>query len=126
MAEYLNMKYMRYLSFGVAIVLGLVLGAYYGLEISPVNLVDTTPDTLRIDYKTDYVLMVAEAFSYEEDANLAVRRLGVLGSNPPIEIIQEALVFAVDVGYSIEDLAQMAALEKALSTWNPALDGGGG
>lgn len=120
------MPYLRYLSFALAIVLGIALGAYYGLEISPVNLVDTTPDTLRIDYKTDYVLMVAEAYSYEQDANLAVRRLGLLGSNPPIETIQEALVFAVDAGYSLEDLEKMAALEKALSTWTPALEGGGG
>ena len=47
----------RWILFIFAILVGAGLGLLYGWVINPVDYVDTTPDTLRIDYKTDYVLM---------------------------------------------------------------------
>lgn len=103
------------------IALGGVLGNYYATEIDPVDLVDAPPDTLRIDYKADYVLMVAEIYAHEHDAALAARQLGQLGSAPPVEIINEALIFALDNGYLAEDLLTMRDLAQAMDTWNPDL-----
>jgi len=114
---------LRYIFFIFIIALGAVLGSYYATQVDPVVLVDAPPDTLRIDYKTDYVLMVAEIYAAEQDASLAARQLGQLGSAPPVEIINEALVFALDVGYPAEDLLTMRDLAQAMSTWNPDLGG---
>jgi len=56
----------------------LVLGLFYGWEINPVQFVDTTPASMRADYRADYVLMIAEAFHTDQNADVAIRRLAVL------------------------------------------------
>ncbi|HSL45503.1 MAG TPA: hypothetical protein VK897_18860, partial [Anaerolineales bacterium] len=65
----------RRIGFIIAILIGLAGGLYYGWVVNPVNYVDTTIDTLRPDYQTDYVLMVAEAYHANLDLDLAARRL---------------------------------------------------
>ena len=102
------------------------MGLYYGLEISPVELVDTTPDSLRIDYKADYVLMVAEIYSVENDPILAVRRLARIGSQDPAAIVDETILFGIEYGYTPTDLFLMRELADDLRTWSPDVDQGGG
>lgn len=116
---------LRYILFIFMIGVGAVLGNYYAQEINPVNIVDAPPDTLRQDYKTDYVLMVAEVYSQEQDPALAARQLALLGSAPPVEIINQALIFALDYGYPAQDLLLMRDLSLVMSTWNPDLEEGG-
>lgn len=115
------MRNLRYILFGLAIIVGVSLGLLYGLVISPVELVDTSPETLRADYKTDYVLMVAEAYSVEENAYLAIYRLAKLGNAPPIDLVNQALAFAFEMGYPAEDLMVMHDLGEDMKTWNPDL-----
>jgi hypothetical protein len=112
----------RWIAFLLAIALGAAAGMYYGWVLSPVKYVDTAPDSLRIDYKTDYVLMVAEAYYAENDMGLAVRRLALLGDLPPAEIIANTIAFAEDNQYPQADLALMQTLAEALKTWNPSLE----
>ena len=104
--------------FALAIALGVGLALFYGWVLNPVELVNTTPATLRIDYQTDYVLMVAEAYHHEEDINLAVCRLALLGGEAR-EKVAESLVFAVEAGYTADDLALMDTLADALAAWEP-------
>ena len=73
---------LRYIMFIFMIALGAILGWFYTSEINPVNVVDAPPDTLREDYQTDYVLMVAEVYSREQNPSLAARQLALLGSAP--------------------------------------------
>ena len=119
------MNMLRYVMFVFAIILGVALGVFYGREVNPVELVDASPDSLRVDYQADYVLMVAEVYDTEEDAALAVRQLALLGSAPPAELINEALAFALDAGYQPDDLVLMRELGETLSTWNAGLEGSG-
>ncbi len=112
----------RYLFFGFALAIGIALGLYYGWVVSPVKFISTSPNTLRVDYRSDYVLMVAEAYSVEQDAALAARRLAALGRENPLESVQEALVFAVQNNYTPEDLLLLRALNEALQTWDPSLE----
>lgn len=113
----------RWIGFILAILLGAAAGMFYGWAISPVKYVDTTPQTLRIDYKSDYVLMVAEAYSVEKDMAQAVTRLSVLGSPEPGDIVREAILFAERQGYTDADVALMRSLERDLETWSPSLQG---
>jgi len=84
----------RWIRFIIAIAVGLALGLLYGWVLSPVEYVDTTPSTLRADYQTDYVLMVAEIFQTERDPLLAQQRLTLLSSMPAGYTIQKALDYA--------------------------------
>lgn len=113
----------RWVYFLVAILVGLAVGLYYGWVISPVQYVDTAPDTLREDYQVDYVLMVAEAYQVEDDLARAVRRLALLGGDLPEEIVGDAIAGARALGYTDEDLALMETLRDDLLTWNPSLEG---
>jgi len=101
--------------------IGAMGGLFYGWVISPVEYIDTTPDSLKIDYKSDYVLMVAEAYSVEKDLLAAVQRLGLLGGVPE-ENVRQAVLFAEREGFLDSDVALMKALQSALASWNPALE----
>lgn len=104
----------RWVTFFIAIVIGLALGLAYGWLINPVEYVDTSPDTLRIDYKTDFVLMVAEAYHNDMNLALAVHRLAQLGNSPPNEITTQAINFANEAGYLESDIILMQQLLDAL------------
>lgn len=109
----------RWLPILFFIILGIALGLIYGWVIAPVQYTDITPDGLRIDYRTDYVLMVAEAYRAEQDPALAARRLAVLGSEPPAVISGEAESFARQAGYPSDDLTLIQELSVGLQTWQP-------
>jgi hypothetical protein len=110
----------RWFFFLLAIAIGAAGGMYYGWVLNPVTYVDTAPDALRIDYKTDYILMVAEAYRVENSLGLAVRRLALLGSDAPLDMLNQAITFATQIGYNTADLALMQTLAQDLQSWNPS------
>jgi hypothetical protein len=109
----------RWIPILIAALLGLALGLFYGWKIDPVQYTDITPDVLRVDFRTDYVLMVAEAFRAEQDPAHAAQRLAVLGSVPPALITGEAYDYARQAGYPADDLTAIQELAVALQTWQP-------
>jgi hypothetical protein len=111
----------RWFPFLILLGIGIALGLLYGWVINPVQYTDVTPDALRIDYRADYVLMVAEAYRAEQDPALAARRLAVLGSEAPAVLAEEAEDFARQAGYPGEDLTLIQELSVALQTWQPVL-----
>ena len=112
----------RWIRVGSVIILGFGLGLAYGWIVSPVQYVDTAPDSLREDFKTDYVLMVAEAYDADENLALAVRRLALLGGDTPVVLVEAAVQVGEELGYNPDDLGLMEDLRKALRTWNPSLE----
>lgn len=112
----------RWVLFFIIMAIGATAGMYYGWVLNPVKYIDTAPDSLRMDYKTDYVLMVAEAFRIENNLSLAARRLAILGTDTPEVIVSQALEFARQIGYNDNDIALMNALAEGLKTWNPSLE----
>lgn len=114
----------RWLRFLIVIIIGIVLGLLYGWLIDPVDFVDTTPNTLRTDYKADYVLMVAEIYSTDRDAEEAVIRLTFLGDPFPVDSVDNAMIFAVDAGYAADDLRNLRDLSDALAPLTRPAEGG--
>jgi hypothetical protein len=112
----------RWAQFLIILFVGLTLGVVYGWIISPVEYVDTSPDTLREDYRTDFVLMVAEVYQSERDIESAVQRLAILGESHPQEILLEAIEYGVNVGYSTMDLLILRELHDVLINWQPLQD----
>jgi hypothetical protein len=109
---------MRWFLFLVMLSIGAALGLVYGWVINPVQYVDTPPAALRIDFKSDYVLMVAEAYQADGDLDLAARRLALLGDSPPAELVQEAMVWGSQAPYSEGDMDLLTRLASDLQAWN--------
>ena len=109
----------RWLYSVIALVIGLGLGLLYGWKINPVQFVDTTPASLRADYRADYVLMIAEAFDADQNTDLAIRRLAILGSDSPADIASQALQTGQTIGYSAEDISLLQELTRALQAYQP-------
>jgi hypothetical protein len=109
----------RWIGFILAILIGLGLGLTYGWFINPPKNAGSTPDTLRIDFKTDYVLMVAENFQKDQDVQNAIRQLESLGVTPVDTMIEQAIEFARKQGYTEPDIAQMQTLLSGLRTLTP-------
>lgn len=104
----------RWLKFLLMVLVGLGIGMTYGWVINPVEYKDTSPPSLRMDFRTDYVLMVAEVFSSSGDINTALKELAVLGSQLPLTMVIESIAYANQVGYSIQDLVLFQDLATGL------------
>ena len=107
----------RWVKFLIAILVGLTAGLIYGLVISPVEYSNNSPAALRPDYRSDYVLMTAEVFHADQNLDAAARRLGMLGSEPPVQLADQALQFGLQAGYSAADIQLLRELTAALQTW---------
>jgi len=105
----------RWAAFFVTIALGLAAGLYYGWVVSPVAYVDTAPNTLREDYKADFVLMVAEAYQADGDLEAARRALALLGEDAPA-VVNQAIAFGAAHGYASQDLFVLRELLNALQS----------
>ncbi len=111
----------RWIQALIAAALGIAAGLIYGWNIAPVEYIDTTPDTLRADYRSDYALMVAETYENEGNLDFAARQLALLGSDHPAEIIAQSLEFAQASDFSTTDIERLQNLMQDLKPWQPDL-----
>ncbi|MBG0770960.1 MAG: hypothetical protein H0S82_04590 [Anaerolineaceae bacterium] len=105
----------RLFFFTLMIVLGIAAGVAYGWLVNPVQYADTGPASLGMDYKTDYALMAAEIYHAEGDPVMAMARLTILGKDPVLQIMDEALDFAQEQDYSDLDLLMMNDLRQEIA-----------
>ena len=112
------MKSNRWVFIILALLAGIGIGLAYGWVIDPVDFFDLTPDTLKSDYKADYVLMTAEAYRVKQDAGLAARQLAIFGSQSPSAIAASGLNYARNNGFADSDVALMQELVTALQAWS--------
>jgi hypothetical protein len=109
----------RWLRFLIALALGITAGLVYGWLISPVQYIDTTPESLRADYRADFALMTAEIYHTDHDLEATARRLTVFGSEPPADIASQALTLAIQNNYPETDIKLLQELASDLKTWQP-------
>jgi hypothetical protein len=108
----------RWLFIILSLIAGIALGLTYGWVLDPVDYFDLTPDTLRGDYKADYVLMVAEAYRANPDPAHAARQLGVFGSGSPASIAAQGLDHAHANGFDDADISMLQDLVTAMQAWS--------
>jgi len=111
----------RWLFFLIMIAIG--FGAVYFVK----NLIggkggDISFSSLREDYRTDYVLMVAESYNHNKNLAQAITRLGELDDLPPTEIVKNAIEFAKGIDYNPNDITQMQLLLDALLEVQPDVE----
>jgi hypothetical protein len=110
----------------LGLAIGLATGLIYGWLVQPVQYIDTAPDTLRQDYRADYVLMVAEAYTRERDLDLAQRRLASLGPQLPVAMVESAILYGVDHEYPRGELETLNQLVTDLRVVAPQTAAPGG
>lgn len=104
----------RWTIFLLVLLVGLGLGLLYGWVINPVSYQDTTLETLRLDYKTDFTLMVAEVYHQEGDLDWALNRLTLLEDRNPLTSVDNALKFAAQTEYTLPDMFLLRDLYNAI------------
>lgn len=103
----------------IAAVIGIALGIIYGWIIDPVEFTNLTPSLLREDYRADYVLMVAEAYHGEINADAAARRLAVLSSEAPDVIVTNTLDYTHLNGFTQSEISLLQELLSAMQIYQP-------
>jgi hypothetical protein len=103
------------------LVLGLALALFYTWVISPVQYTDTGPDSLRADYKNDYVVMVARAYVADGNLDAAKQRLAPLKLDNPGDYAARLTASEIQTGAPLDDLRALSALSTALGGLPPAL-----
>jgi hypothetical protein len=105
----------RLIGFIIVVVMGITAGLVYGWVINPAGVKNTTLESLRADYKTDYVLMVAEKFAVDRDPGEAILFLQSLSPAEPLKAVQQALISGQELGYESKDMQLLANLEMGLT-----------
>lgn len=108
----------RWFFFILVILFGFGLGLFYTWRINPIDYTDADLDLLRVDYQTDYVLMVAEVYQLDNNLNEAIKYLTQLTLSESTETIQEAINFAEEQGYRQQDIVLMQSLLHDLKNQN--------
>lgn len=100
-----------------ALVAGFGLGLFYAWIISPVRYFDTTPDTLRADFKDQFRVAIAASYAADRNLDRARARLALLGDDA--DLIQTLTAQAqrmLAAGEPIEAIQQVALLATDLKT----------
>lgn len=71
------------LPFAISFIFALVAGLLYTWQIDPVEYVDTAPDTLRVDFKSDYLALIASAYASTGNLARAQARLDLFSDPDP-------------------------------------------
>ncbi len=106
----------RFFWFLFSILIGATAGLVIGWYLSPAAMGEVSPTALRSDYRTDYVLMVAQIYASEKDLSKANQRLEFLEGETPARLSQIAVIKAGELGYDQRDLELLGRLAQALLT----------
>ena len=118
------MKTRRFIFFFLAILVGIGAGLAFGWMMMPPAAPTNAPlGSLRADFKTDLVLMVAEEFQTAPDSMQALTQLDKLDESDPITLLGNSIQYAQAIGYPEEDLKLMQDLLNSIDAeiylqWN--------
>jgi len=112
------MKMWRVILFIAGLALGIVSGLVYGWMIDPVEYVDTSPNSLRIDYQTDVVVMVATIYAHELDSQAAMDRLSLFGNSSIVDLLEDSLNYAREMHFTSQDIENVLLLNEAITNRN--------
>jgi hypothetical protein len=97
-----------------AVILGIGLGLIYAWVISPVEYIDTPPNSLRKQYKDQYRAMIAAAYDATGNLQRARTRLELLDDETPsLVLVAQAQHYLAD-GDNLDNAQALANLAAAL------------
>jgi hypothetical protein len=95
-----------------ALCAGSALGLLYSWVLSPVRYVDTSPDTLRADFKDRFRTAIASAYAATGNLARAGTRLGLLGDADAVSALSAQAQRTLAAGGSFEEAQQLAGLAR--------------
>jgi hypothetical protein len=118
------MKTRRFFFFFLAILVGVGAGLAFGWTMMPPAAPTNAPlGSLRADFRTDLVLMVAEDFQTDPNSMQALTQLDKLDEGDPITLLGDSIQYAQSIDYPAEDLKLMQDLLNSIDAeiyleWN--------
>ena len=101
------------------LIIGIVLGLLYSWLISPIEYTNTTPNTLRTDFKDTYRLTVALSYQATGDLARAQARLNLFGDDDSALALAEQAQRHRAEGGTAEEAQALAELAAALGQAPP-------
>jgi hypothetical protein len=102
------------LPFILAVALGMAGGLYYSWVINPVEYIDTAPASLREDYKSDYLALIASAYASSSDLTRARVRLAAIPDPNPAGTLSQLAQTRLAQGKPESEARALALLAAAL------------
>lgn len=100
------------LGFGI----GLAGGLYYAWQLSPVEYVDTAPDSLRADFRADYLGLIASAYASSGDLVRARTRLALFPDLQPSTELAALAQQRLAEGFADTEASALSLLASSLSS----------
>jgi hypothetical protein len=100
----------------IALAAGFGAGLLYAWVIAPVRYVDTTPDSLRADFKDQFRTAIAASYAANHNLDRARARLALLGDAEPAEVLTAQAQRMLAAGESFDVVQQVAALATDLQS----------
>lgn len=97
------------------LVIGIALGLGYAWMFQPVQYTNTSPAGLRSDYKDQYRIMIASAYTADDDLLRARARLALLKDPDPYRMLAEQAQRALAQGLPMEEARALGILAIALN-----------
>jgi hypothetical protein len=97
-------------------VIGIALGVLIGWVITPVEYVDTSPSTLRSDFKDQYRYMIAAAYSVTGNLERARARLALLEDTDSVKALGDQAQRMLANNTAQEAVRSVADLSQALQS----------
>ena len=105
----------------LSLTIGLGLGLVIGWVIMPVKYVDTAFADLRVESKEEYILLVASAYTCDQDLEKAQTRLSFLEAPNVNQWVADMVDRYIDEGRDQEDLQALVALAHGLGVDSPRM-----
>jgi len=96
------------------LLLGLGLGLVCSWVLCPARYAQTSPETLRADFKETYRSLIARAYAYDHNLPRARARLELLGERAPAEALAAQAQRALAAGHSPTEVSALGDLAAAL------------
>ncbi|MCJ7661126.1 MAG: hypothetical protein MUO67_18410 [Anaerolineales bacterium] len=96
------------------VVLGIMLGILFAWVISPVEYVDTAPESLTNEFKDQYRVLIASAYVANGDLVRAKARLGLLDEADIYLVVAEQAQQMLAEGGSVEEAQALGRLALSL------------
>ncbi|MFC2055451.1 hypothetical protein ACFLV7_14320 [Chloroflexota bacterium] len=96
------------------VVLGIILGILFAWVISPVEYVDTAPESLKDEFKDQYRVLIASAYVANGDLVRAKARLELLEEADTYLVVAEQAQQMLAEGGSVEEAQALGKLALAL------------
>jgi hypothetical protein len=109
-----NRKARQWLEIVLGLLLGLALGISIAWTIAPNARLDPSPAALRADFKDEYRLLVASAYTATGDLGRAQSRLSLLGDADPVQALLDQSRRAYASGASQQTVSALSLLAETI------------